>query len=156
MSRNIIQTKSEKLFFHHFSLIFNVFLLGSRPRSQAQLNRWPFFRNVPQKYFLRKFHQKPFRIRFNTILNTKRAKYEGLTPPELEMKICNSQKSGFFAKSLIYIRKTIGNQGKTRVSWNKTRLSGCKFFSPSSGGIRPSYLARLVFSIVLEGIRNIF
>ena len=83
MSRNIIQTKSEKLFFHHFSLIFNVFSTGGRPGSEVQLNPGTNFQNVLQKYFLRKFHQKPFRIRGNTILNTKRTKYEGLTPPEL-------------------------------------------------------------------------
>ena len=35
------------------------------------------------KIFFRKFHEKLFWIRTNTMLNTKHTKYEGLTPPEL-------------------------------------------------------------------------
>ena len=62
------------------------------------------------------------------MLNTKHAKYEGLTPPELGEKTADSKKSGFLPKSLIYLRKTIGNQGKTRVTQKKPDLPGSNFF----------------------------
>ena len=51
---------------------------------------------MAQKYIFRKFQKKSFRIRSNTILNTKHAKYESLTPPELGARILRQQSAAFF------------------------------------------------------------
>ena len=54
---------------------------------------------MAQKYFFRQFHKKLFRIRFNTILNAKRAKYERLTPPELRARIMRQVSLAFLGIS---------------------------------------------------------
>ena len=107
---------------------------------------------MAQKYFFRKFHKKSFRIRCNTILEAQRAKYEGLTPPELREINLNQL-------SLAFYLLTLGNVGFPIVFLNKIDDLGKKpdfllsqYLAPSSGGVRPSYLVRLVFSIVLPRI----
>ena len=57
---------------------------------------------MPQKYIFWKFHKKSFRIRTNTMLTTKHAKYEGLTPRELGEKIMRQL-------TLVFYLLTLGN-----------------------------------------------
>ena len=60
------------------------------------------FQNMTQNFFFRKFHLKIFRIPSNTILNTKRAKYEGLTPSEFGEKNLQPLSLILFQQTLVF------------------------------------------------------
>ena len=93
-----------------------------------------------------------FRIRCNTILNAQRAKYEGLTPPELRARILTQLSLAFYLLTLGNVEFPIVFLNKIDDLGKKPDFLLVQINAPSSGGVRPSYLVRLVFSIVLPRI----